>query len=371
MNITNIGKTIGAILISLLIGLGYTEGNNTQNGTENKLIDSHTELEEVQEVQEVEPIQTPEPTPTPEPISTIKMTIAGDCMIASYKGEVTPNSFAAKALENNWEYFLDGVDDYFENDDFTIVNLENVLTDNNLYPITKDHNPAYWYKAPTENTNILTSNSVEICSLANNHYGDYGMKGREDTRIACANAGLLWGDNDNTVYFQKDGFVIALICHGLWAEYQADAIVTRIKEAEQNSDFQIVYYHGGTERIHTPEQWKIRASRKLVDNGADLVIGNHPHVIQPLEIYNGVHIIYSMGNFCYGGSSRCENRTIMVTSEIVFNTETKEIKNITNNIIPCYVYTGDRNNYQPAVIEDEEIKQKVIDFMYWKEDSPV
>ena len=304
--------------------------------------------------------------------STVKLTIAGDCMIATYKGQVSPGSFSSKALEGDWEYFLNGVDEYFEADDFTIVNLENVLTDDpSLKPVAKDHNPAYWYKAPTENTKILTSQSVEVANLANNHYGDYGPKGRTDTAKACEDAGLLWGDNNKTVYLEKDGFVIALICHGLWYEGQENTIIERIKEAEKQSDFQIVYYHGGKERIYYPEQWKIRASRRLVDGGADLVIGNHPHVIQPREVYKGVEIVYSMGNFCFGGSKKPENRTILYTFDITFDKNTKEVVNTQSEIIPCYVYSGSTNNYQPTVITDEAVKQRVLDFMDWKLKSPI
>ena len=304
--------------------------------------------------------------------STVKLTIAGDCMLSTYKGQVYQGSFSSKALEGDWEYFFDGVDEYFEADDFTIVNLENVLTDNtNLKEVWKDHSPAYWYRGPTENTKIMTSQSVEIANLANNHYGDYGTQGRKDTVAACEAAGILWGDNDHTIYFEKDGFRVALICHGLWGEWQADAIVNRIKDAESKSDFQIVYYHGGKERIHSPEQWKIRASRKLVDNGADLVIGNHPHVLQPMEVYNGVTIIYSMGNFCFGGSSKPENRTIVYTFDITFDTKTKKVVDTKDEVIPCYVYTGGTNNWRPEVITDDAVKQRVLDFMSWKVDSPL
>lgn len=300
----------------------------------------------------------------------IKITFGGDFMLASYKNETTSNNFNAYVNNQSSEYFLENVKSVFEEDDWTIVNLENVLTDSNLKEVAKNHSPAYWYRSKTSNTDILTTSSVECVSLANNHTGDYGSRGKIDTIKAVENAGLMYGNNDQTMYLEKDGFVIAVICHGLWAEYQADTIVNRIKEAEQNSDFQIVFYHGGTERIHAPEQWKIRASRKLVDNGADLVIGNHPHVLQPRENYNGVDIIYSMGNFCYGGSKTCENRTILYTLDLEIDGD-KNIVNKQAEIIPCYVYTEQRNNYKPGIIENEEEKQKVLDFMDWKADSPI
>lgn len=298
------------------------------------------------------------------------VSFAGDMMLASYKNQTTNGSFNQYSNEKEPSYFLEKVKPFFENDDYTIVNLENVLTDKNLTEVAKNHNPAYWYRSKTSNTQILINSSVECVSLANNHTGDYGNQGRKDTIEAVENAGLIYGNNEKTFYIEKNGFKIAVICHGLWSEWQANDIINRIKEAESQSDFQIVFYHGGTERIHAPEEWKVRASKKLVDNGADLVVGNHPHVLQPIENYNGVDIIYSMGNFCYGGSSRCENRTIIYQLSLTISKD-GVLLNKESEVIPCYVYTSDRNNYQPGPIEDEVEKQKVLDFMNWKVDSPI
>lgn len=301
---------------------------------------------------------------------TIDMTFVGDCMLATYKGKYYEGSFSWYAANYPNTYFFEKVQDTFANDDFTIVNLENVLTDNNLSEVWKDHSPAYWYKAPTSNANILTASSIEAVSLANNHFGDYGTQGRTDTMAAVEAVGLPYGTNDQTIYLEKDGFTIAVICHGLWSERQASQIIPRIQEASEKSDYQIVFYHGGTERIHSPEQWKIRASRSLVDAGADLVIGNHPHVLQPMEMYNGVRIIYSLGNFCFGGSRSPENRTVMYTLQLTINKDGNTVGEVTDNIIPCYVYTGSTNNWQPAPITDETEKQNVIDFMNWKRETP-
>lgn len=341
-------------------------------GVENETNDSFSTpvVEEDVEVMTPEPVPTPEPTPTPEPNFEIKLTIAGDFMLASYKNETKSNNFNDYVNTHEPTYFLQNMKPIFEEDDWTIVNLENVLTDNNLKEVAKDHNPAYWYRSKTSNTDIMTSSSVEVVNLSNNHTGDYGNQGRKDTIDAVVNAGLLYGSSDEIVYLEKNGYTIALICNGLWASYQADNIIKRINEASEKSDFQIVYYHGGTERIHSPEQWKIEASRKLVDNGADLVIGNHPHVLQPKEVYNGVDIIYSMGNFCYGGSKKPENRTILYQITLTI-TPNGELISKTSEIIPCYVYTDTTNNYCPGVIENEDEKQRVLDFMDWKVDSPV
>lgn len=302
--------------------------------------------------------------------TTIKLTFVGDTMLASYKDITDAGNFNDYANKKEPSYFLEKVRPYFENDDFTIANLENVFSDSDVSPIYKNHSPAYWFKSRTSNTQILTSSSVEGVSLANNHIKDYGETGKNDTINAVKSAGLLYGSEEVTMYLEKDGFKIAVICTGLWGSWETDAIIDRIKEAEEQSDYQIIFFHGGTERLHAPEEWKKESVHKMIDNGADLVIGGHPHVLQPKEIYNGVEIIYSLGNFCYGGHTHPENRTIIYQIELNINIANKNINSQKSEIIPCYVYTGEDNNFQPAEITNPEEKQKVLDFMEGKTDLP-
>lgn len=79
------------------------------------------------------------------------------------------------------------------------------------------------------------------------------------------------------------------------------SIIEWLSEVETISDYQIVYYHGGTERVYVPDSWRVHASKRIVDAGADLVLGGHPHVLQPMEEYNGAQIVHSLGNFMFGG----------------------------------------------------------------------
>ncbi|WP_304634549.1 CapA family protein, partial [uncultured Oscillibacter sp.] len=218
---------------------------------------------------------------------SIAVSFTGDMLLASLHGKRAAGNFLDYAAKQEPEYFLQHVRPIFEADDFTVVNLENVLTDRNLTPKEKSTDPAYWFRAPAATTDILTSSGVEAVSLANNHTGDYGTAGYKDTVKAVSAAGLECGGNDRTFYLEKNGYRVAVICHGLWTEGQAGTITRRLKAAEKDSDFQVVFYHGGAEGVHTPEAWRVRASRRLIDNGADLVLGNHPHVLQPREVYKG------------------------------------------------------------------------------------
>jgi poly-gamma-glutamate synthesis protein (capsule biosynthesis protein) len=299
----------------------------------------------------------------------ITLSFAGDMMLASYKNEHSANNFRDYSEKKEPTYFLTKVKHIFENDDFTIVNLENVFTDKELSAVKKNHSPAYWYRSATSNVDILTSSSVEAVSLENNHSNDYGRQGFLDTKETVINAGLNYGTDTEIMYLEKEGFKIAVICTGLWGSWQTDNIINRINEANEKSDFQIIFFHGGTERLHKPEEWKVAACRKLVDNGADLVIGGHPHVLQPREVYNNVEIVYSIGNFCYGGNRYPENRTVIYQYKLYID-RNLNVEKTESNIIPCYVYTGNINNYQPDIITNENEKEKVLSFMEWNLDKP-
>lgn len=301
----------------------------------------------------------------------IKLTFLGDMILANQRDISPKGRFEEYAEKNPPEYFLSKVKDILSADDFTVANLESTLSDRELTPREKNYSPAFWFKGKTSNVNVLTAGSVEAVLLTNNHIMDYGQEGFNDTVNAVTNAGLKYGTNDNTLYFEKNGFKIAVICAGIWSQYETGRIVNRIKAAEQNSHFQVVFFHGGTEKVYTPEQYIVNAAHTFVDNGADLVVGGHPHVLQPREIYKDAEIVYSVGNFCYGGALRPENRTIIYQYTLNVNPETLNAETQSSNIIPCYVYTESINNYQPAPITNEAQKQKVLDYMDGKTDSPI
>jgi len=319
--------------------------------------------ETTSEPEETTTPETTKPTTPGEYSYSVTISFAGDTQLADQHDETN------KRFENMWNtqtpaYFLEKVKPIFEADDFTLVNLECVISDLNLTRVTKDTSTykQYWYKGASAYLQALTAGSVEGVSLANNHNGDYKDAGRADTLKNVKSAGLVAGTYDDTIYITKNNFTVAIICDGLWNSGQAGTILKRLKDAQTKSDYQIVYWHGGTEYRHAPLDWQIEASHKFVDAGADLVIGNHAHVLQPVEYYNGVRIVYSLGNFCYGGMKTPENATIIY--QVKINVDEKGVYiDEDENIIPCYVYTGSINNFQPTPMTDETAISKLMDFL--------
>ncbi len=299
----------------------------------------------------------------PEPVY-IDISFVGDCMLATNLGGEYDLSFNKLAKEVEPSYFFENFREIFHSDDFTIANLENVFTDNpTASPRNKGYSPAYWYKSTTANTAILTEGGVDVVSLANNHSEDYGAIGYADTRDALDCAGIQWGDNDKIVMLEKEGFTIALYCCTFY--YSGNDVIIANKLAKVEADYKIVYFHGGTERVHVPDAWKAAGARRLIDSGIDLVIGHHPHVLQPIEIYKGKTIVHSLGNFVFGGSRSEENRTIVYRHRLKLIEG--ELVETTEEIIPCYVYT---DLYQPAVIEDADTIAKVKAFLAGEREAP-
>lgn len=304
--------------------------------------------------------------------SSTKITISflGDCMMASYCGQVSKGNMNWCIKNYDASYFFKKAYPFISKDDFTVANCECVLSDKSLSKTPKNYSPAYWYVGPTKAATIFKGSSIEAVSLSNNHAKDYGNTGYQDTKNCIEKENVKWGDFENPIIFEKDGVKTAVICHGFWGSYQQSDIVAVIKKVSKYTDIQIVFFHGGTERIHTPENWKITGCHAFVDAGADLVVGGHPHVLQPYEEYKGVSIIYSLGNFCYGGHTAPENRTVLYQQTFTVDANKKIVSSV-ENIIPFYVFSGNSNNWQPCPVEDKVIYNKIMDFMNKQTNSPV
>lgn len=307
-----------------------------------------------------------------DPPDTITLSFLGDCMLASNHGEVAPDRFNYMVTDTEPAFYFAGVYDILSTDDFTVANCENVLTDANLQRVGKPTNPAYWYKGASSNAKIFTEGSIEIVSLANNHTTDYGAQGATDTIAAVEMAGLEWGNDSKPLVLEKYGIRIGLYLCTLYAEWNGDAVCEWIESVQDETDFQIVYYHGGKEREYEPDAWRIRAAKRMIDAGADVVIGGHPHVLQPIEEYHGGVIIHSLGNFLFGGSTRSEdNRTLIFQVRLKF--DENGVTGYEYEPIPCYEYDPAlrRNNWQALpMAEDDPEREKVLAYLHGERETP-
>ena len=322
---------------------------------------------------ELESVTTEESAPIEASVSDaepedfeIKMNFVGDCCMATNLQDKSQGTLLWYEANYPTSYFFEKVVDVFEADDFTVANCENVFSDSSNGPRDKGPGTNYWFKAPTRFAKVFSDNSIEAVTVNNNHTNDYGPDDFEDTKKALDDAGVDWGFRDKIIYYEKNGFKVAVVRVSYYSYEEAEGVVKWLKTATENSDFQIVFFHGGIEHIFEVEGWKRDACHLMVDNGADLVLGSHPHVLQKRENYNGADIVYSLGNFCFGGNTAPQpNRTIIYgyTLKVHKEGDSVELVGREENMIPCYIYTGGANNWQPAIVEDEEVKEQIMKFM--------
>ncbi len=287
---------------------------------------------------------------------SLKLTFLGDCLVSTLNGSSAKGTLNWYAQNYEPTYFFEKVYDTLSADDYTIANCETVLTDRTLTPRPKGGSRVFWFYGPTSNAEIFPAGSVEVTGVVNNHMRDYNQAGYDDTIAALKKQNLIIGDNTTPVYLEKNGIKAAIIFADLWSYDYTGKIIDRMNSLDADTDYKIIYFHGGVEGTNYPEQWKVNACRKLIDEGADFVIGLHPHVLQPIEEYKGGVIVYSLGNFLFGGNTAPVKNTIMYQV-------TLKKDGYKQNIIPCQVYSGSRNNWQPCYPETEQSKQKTLDLL--------
>ncbi|MGI6172529.1 MAG: CapA family protein [Christensenellales bacterium] len=179
----------------------------------------------------------------------------------------------------------------FESDDFTIVNLESVLTN-----ATAHAKKSYVLKAEPEYVKVLSSSSVEAANMANNHCNDFGARGINETKQTLAGKGIAYCYGGVTNITRVNGVRIG-IC-GFHIGDTKQAVAAKVTRAlRPRCDLLIASVHWGKEYAYAASAQQIQYGRALVDAGADLVLGHHSHVVSGIEIYKGKHIVYGLGTF--------------------------------------------------------------------------
>lgn len=292
------------------------------------------------------PTPTPEPTPTPGPEELY--TTLGEGISAESEYYVKTAEEGEVSLAFTGDILLDpgyaiytayrnrggALDKCISSDLLDEMRAADVLMVNNEFPFSDRGTPAagktYTFRAATESVNILKEMGVDIAGVANNHAFDYGMDAFLDTMdtLEGANIPYVGGGHDiseaaRPIYLYAADMKIAIVAatqiermgnpHSISATEDAagmlrcwpsaDQVVEVLKEAKANSDYVILFIHWGTEREVDPDWCQNQQVPELTATGVDLIIGSHPHILQPISVSNGVPIVYSTGNFWFNSKS--------------------------------------------------------------------
>lgn len=288
------------------------------------------------------------------PVS-LTLSVVGDCTLGTDETFDYDTSLNTYYENYGADYFLQNVKDIFSTDDLTIANFEGTLTDSD-----EREDKTFAFKAPASYASILTGGSVEAVNTANNHSHDYGDQSFDDTLAALDDAGIVHFGYDETAVMDVKGIKVGLVgiyelYDHLEREQQLKDNIAKVKA--DGAQLIVVIFHWGNETETVPDSNQTTLGRIAIDEGADLVCGHHPHVLQGIETYKGRNIVYSLGNFCFGGNSSPSDMDTMIYQQ-TFTIDADGVKkdNVTN-IIPCSIssaaYDG-YNNYQPTPAEGDE-----------------
>ena len=298
-------------------------------------------------------IENTSPLPDPEAVpeeqapqredDAFLLSFAGDCTLGvEYASWGKSGTFPA-VVGTDYAYPFSNVRDLFTQDDFTFVNLECALTDHNV-PAEKE----YRFRGLPAYGQILKEGGIDAVTLANNHSLDYGRTGLADTRKVLADLDIAaGGDKETFLYTTERGLIV-----GVYTAYHIGK--TEVRQAieslrQQGAQVIVAAFHMGTEGAYAPTAWQKEICRYAADCGAHIVYNSHPHVLQPIERRNGSVILYSMGNFCFGGNRNPTDKDTAVVQVTVQLREDgmAEVADVT--AVPCCVSSrSDRNDYRPT-----------------------
>lgn len=283
------------------------------------------------------PEPTPAPTPTPEPTPEyFTISAIGDCTLASHQNlsPSNPASFEAM-MGGDYAYPFRNTIQYFDSDELTIANLECTLSDTPLYSSSFFH-----FRAPADYARILTEGGVDFVNTANNHTADYGRQGIEDTCAALDAQDLPYGQEGQAqILTTPNGLRVGIYCdyHGYYPrEEDCVAAVQQLKA--DGADYIICMFHWGQDEVvYRPKQVQIDLAHACVDAGADFVYGSHSHCLQPYEEYNGAYILYSIGNWSFGGNTTPKDMDTAIFQIRVKRDLDGSVSNESCGIIPCCI----------------------------------
>lgn len=326
---------LGVILLSIIINIGPSTVEAPYIPNKIKTPENNGAIEDM-------PVADKDTT-----TSNIVISLVGDILM---DGSVA-NQIAAYGEDYPWEI----VREYFIEDSLTIGNLETSITTGGLKWEDKQFN----FRSHPKNLSAMKSAGVDMVSLANNHSVDYGYEGLLDTLrnleqndILYAGAGRNRDDAIKGAITEINSTKVGFLAYsrvvpdvrwyattnrpGIVGAYDVHIpeVLRRIKELKEEVDILVLSIHWGVELSTEPREEETRLAKMAIDEGADIIMGHHPHVLQGVEIYKGKPIFYSLGNFVFGSKNDLTSDTMIAQISIT----DKEIATI--RIVPLKIEGG-------------------------------
>jgi poly-gamma-glutamate synthesis protein (capsule biosynthesis protein) len=244
-----------------------------------------------------------------------------------------PGYIAALAA-NGYDYAWHGLDGLFLGDDLTVINLECAPSDLGVAEPKQ-----FVFRCPTESLASLALAGVDVASMGNNHSGDYGKEALVDGRaqliaagVAPVGAGADATEAGAPAIFEANGWTVAVIGFGgvfptpAWFATEDRAgmrdgddipsMVEAVAAAEEIADIVVVAIHWGVELDTEPTAEDIERAEAMIEAGADVIFGHHPHRLQSYEMRDGAAVFWSLGNFVWPKYSTASSTTAVARAVV-------------------------------------------------------
>lgn len=289
---------------------------------------------------------------------SLLLSSVGDCTIGSDTKFGTYSTLPTILQQNNndYSYFFKNVAHIFKSDDITTANLETTFTNSTDRAIK-----TFVFKGSPEYAKALTIGGIDAVNLSNNHIYDYKQKGFDDTVEALKSNNIEYFGEGNKLLKNINGVKIGFLGYMGFNDNEEflQKVKSDIQELKSNNYIVVINFHWGVESQYEPIQSQRNIARFSIDNGADLIVGHHPHVIQTIEKYKDKMIFYSLGNFCFGGNTNPSDKDTFIL-QTKFNIEDDTLKSYDIKIIPCSISSRDNiNDYSPIPLDGDN-KIRVI-----------
>lgn len=276
----------------------------------------------------------------------LALTFGGDCTLGRGHNFSYSGSFDEMYDTKGASYFFSGISEFFD-DDLTMVNFEGTLTTSTAYA-----NKTFVFKGRPEYAKVLDEGSIDVVSVANNHSMDYLQRGFDDTVRYLSPYVAVSGYTRMPIVTVK-GVRIGFASNVGWSfdSAQKTFIDNAIRDLRQRGAELIVFnYHWGIEKSYHSDATQRAIGHYCIDQGADLVIGHHPHVVQEVEVYKGKPIAYSLGNLVFGGNNNPSDKNCLIFCQnYTFDLDTREVTDSTHQAIPYKISSVSwRNDYHPT-----------------------
>ena len=277
---------------------------------------------------------------------TLALTFGGDCTLGRGHDFAYSGSFDEMYDQKGASYFFSGIPEFFD-DDLTMVNFEGTLTN-----ATAHAYKTFVFKGRPEYAKVLEAGSIDVVSVANNHSMDYLQRGFDDTVRYLSPYVAVSGYERMPIVTVK-GIRIGFASNVGWTfdSAQKRFIENAVQSLRaRGADLVVFNYHWGIERSYHSDPTQQAIGRYCIDQGADLVIGHHPHVVQEIETYKGKQIAYSLGNLVFGGNNNPSDKNCLIyRHNFTLDLDSRQVTVSSYQALPYKVSSVSwRNDYHPV-----------------------